>query len=52
MLEPDPEKRITARQALSHPWCLAPKKEHATKNLYLSNELSHIKEFCAMNKFK
>lgn len=51
MLESDPDKRITARQALTHPWCLTTKKEQS-KNLYMANELSQIKQFCAMNKFK
>lgn len=50
MLEYNPEKRISARQALSHPWILLQKAQGA--NLYLSAELASIKQFCNLNKFK
>jgi calcium-dependent protein kinase len=50
MLEYDHEKRISARQALSHPWILSHKTNDS--NLYFSNEFESIKNFCIMNKFK
>ena len=51
MLDYDPKTRISARQALSHPW-FSVNSSKISQNLMLVNELSSIKKFCQMNKFK
>lgn len=38
MLEYEPEKRISARQALLSPWIMSATKE-GDQNLYISNEM-------------
>jgi serine/threonine protein kinase len=50
MLEYDPEKRISAKQALQHPWIRSSKS--GDRNLYIMDEFSLMNKFCAMSNFK
>ncbi|CAN1749221.1 Calcium-dependent protein kinase 30 [Linum perenne] len=50
MLEPDPSKRLTARQVLDHPWIRDAKK---APNVPLGDIVrTRLKQFSVMNKFK
>lgn len=50
MLEPDPKKRLTAKQVLEHPWLQNAKK---APNVPLGDVVkSRLKQFSMMNRFK
>lgn len=51
MIQYDPKARITARDALRHPWIMH-HSEEGDEELYLENELGSIKHFCEMNQFQ
>ncbi|KAF2550126.1 hypothetical protein F2Q68_00036949 [Brassica cretica] len=50
MLEPDPKRRLTAKQVLEHPWIQNAKK---APNIPLGDVVkSRLKQFSVMNRFK
>ncbi|KAJ4772397.1 Calcium-dependent protein kinase [Rhynchospora pubera] len=50
MLDPNPYRRLTAKEVLEHPWL---KNANLAPNISLGEEVrSRLKQFSAMNKFK
>lgn len=50
VLQKDQTKRITAEEALKHPWLAGSQKEIGA--VKLDNVVQNLKEFCEMNNFK
>lgn len=51
MLTYDPLKRITAKEALGHPW-IKQGHELGSRRLLAGNEFESIRNFCHMNQFQ
>jgi hypothetical protein len=51
MLTYDPMLRITAKEALGHPW-IRQGSELGQKRLHVGSEFESIRNFCKMNQFQ